>query len=307
LLGAVGFPIITLARLLRTRPLCLIAEETRTMDLWPVLGKKLIGDHKLAALTRLPGNGVFQIDITDLTLSLTEMPAAWNGLTLLVLSDMHFHGTPSRVFFDRLLEELQSGPSADLVCLIGDYIDSDTHFDWIEPILGRLAAREAKLAILGNHDLLHHPEQIRAELTRAGYRVLGNSWMEFTIRGVPCVAVGHEGPWFLPAPDLAAAPKKSFRLCLSHTPDNFYWACANRVQLMLCGHVHGGAIRVPLIGSIFVPSVFGRRFDAGLFEHQGTTMVVGRGLSGKEPLRFRCNPQVIRITLRHNHDLESGS
>ena len=33
-------------------------------------------------------------------------------------------------------------------------------------------------------------------------------------------------------------------------------------------------------------------------EGGGTVMVVGRGLSGKEPLRFRCNPQVIRLTLR---------
>jgi hypothetical protein len=44
--------------------------------------------------------------------------------------------------------------------------------------------------------------------------------------------------------------------------------------------------------------MYGRRFDMGVFEGNGTVMVVGRGLSGKEPLRFRCNPQAIRITLR---------
>jgi hypothetical protein len=35
-----------------------------------------------------------------------------------------------------------------------------------------------------------------------------------------------------------------------------------------------------------------------VFEAGGTVMVVNRGLSGKEPLRFRCHPQVIRITLK---------
>jgi uncharacterized protein len=112
------------------------------------------------------------------------------------------------------------------------------------------------------------------------------------------VMVGHEGPWFSPGPDLRGAPEGVFRLCVSHTPDNFYWGQRNRVGLMLCGHVHGGQIRVPVVGSIFVPSVYGRRFDMGVFEGNGTVMAVGRGLSGKEPLRYRCRPQVMRITLK---------
>ena len=88
---------------------------------------------------------------------------------------------------------------------------------------------------------------------------------------------------------------------MSHTPDNFYWG-ANGIGLMLCGHVHGGAIRVPVIGSIFVPSIYGRRFDEGVFEKGGTVMSVNRGLSGREPIRFRCNPQVLRVTLRVNRE-----
>jgi uncharacterized protein len=297
LLGACIFPFITITRLLRQPPVSMVAEQTRTLDLWSELSTKLIGDNKLAAMTRLPGNGVFRVDVTDLTLAVAEVPPEWDGLTLLVLSDMHFHGTPSRAFFDRIIEELLTGSPPDVVCLIGDYIDTDTHHDWIQPILGRLPAREAKLAILGNHDLLHNPERVRQELVSAGYTVLGNGWREIVVRGVRCLAIGHEGPWFTPGPDVSAAPSGLFRLCLSHTPDNFYWGQANKVGLMLCGHVHGGGIRVPLIGPIFIPSVYGRRFDSGVFEEKGTTMVVSRGLSGKEPLRIRCNPQVIRLTL----------
>jgi uncharacterized protein len=298
LFGIWIFPSITIKRRLRKTPTSVIAEQTRTLDLWSEMGSKLIGDNKLAAMARLPGNGVFRVDITDLTLALAEMPVEWDGLTLLVLSDLHFHGTPSRAFFDRIVEELLVGSPPDLVCLIGDYIDSDSHHEWLEPILGRLHATEGKLAILGNHDRLYNPERVRRELAAAGYAVLGNGWREIVVRGVKCVAIGHEGPWFAPGPDVSAAPSGPFRLCLSHTPDNFYWAQANKVGLMLCGHVHGGGIRVPLIGPIFVPSVYGRRFDSGVFEENGTFMVVSRGLSGKEPLRYRCNPQVIRITLR---------
>ena len=99
-------------------------------------------------------------------------------------------------------------------------------------------------------------------------------------------------------PDVRGAPAEPFRLCLSHTPDNIYWGRDNGVGLMLCGHVHGGQVRVPVVGSIFAPSVYGRRFDCGVFAAGDLVAVVSRGLSGKEPLRFRCHPQVIRLTLR---------
>lgn len=297
-LGAVVYPAVNLYRLLRRPPAVLLAATTRTLDVWRELGRQVVGDGKGQRAVRLPGNCVFKVDFTDLTLAIPTLPAAWDGLTILLLSDIHFHGTPSRAFYERVLGEIEARwPTPDLVCLAGDYVDTDEHHTWIGPLLGRLAAREAKLAVLGNHDLNHKPDRVRAELAAAGYRVLGNGWAEFAVRGERCVVVGHEGPWFGPPTDLSAAPVGPFRLCISHTPDQFFWGQRNGVGLMLCGHVHGGQIRLPGITSMFVPSVYGRRFDMGVFEGGGTVMVVGRGLSGKEPLRFRCHPQVIRLTL----------
>jgi predicted MPP superfamily phosphohydrolase len=295
--GAGVYPLVNLYRGLRKPPPCAVHERTRTLDLWPEFGEKLIGDGKGRRATRVPGNCVFKFDITELTLALPNLPPEWNGLTVLLVSDLHFHGTPSRLYFERVIDELTAGPVPDLVCLTGDFVDSDTHHEWIPPLLGRLRAREGRLAILGNHDGYHSPDRVRGALAATGFTVLSNTWLETTIRGVRCVAVGHEGPWFAPAPDLSGAPVGPFRLCLSHTPDNFYWGVRNGVGLMLCGHVHGGGIRVPLVGSIFVPSVYARRFDQGVFERGGTAMVVSRGVSGKEPLRIRCNPQAVRITL----------
>ena len=303
--GAIIFPLITFKRALRKQPVCVVSEQTRTLDLWPELGEKLIGDGKGRAITRLPGNCVFKFDMTELTLALPDLPPAWDGLTLLVVSDLHFHGTPSRAYFDRVFDELTTGPVPDVVCLLGDYVDTDTHREWIRPLLGRLRAKEVKLAILGNHDKDHDPERIRDELTATGCTMLSNTWREVTVRGVNFVAVGHEGPWFKPTPDLSAAAEGTFRLCLSHTPDNFYWGVAHNIDLMLSGHVHGGGIRLPVIGSIFVPSVYGRRFDYGVFERNGTAMLVNRGISGKEPLRIRCNPQAMRLTLKRQNEPEA--
>src|SRR5262245_17903492 len=75
------FPVVTLERYLRKPPVCVVSEQTRTLDLWPELGHKLIGDGKGRAVTRLPGNGVFKFDITDLALALPNLPPEWDGLT----------------------------------------------------------------------------------------------------------------------------------------------------------------------------------------------------------------------------------
>ena len=293
--GTVVFPAITIARLIWPRPACILDERTETLDLEEQLGPAVRGNGKWCWLTRLPGNCVFKVDVTELSLKLPRLPANLDGLSILLLSDLHFHGTPSKIWFDAIIDHLLTQPKPDIVVLAGDYVDTDTHHEWIAPILGRLQWNDIGVAILGNHDAYHDPEHTRRELDKCGYVVLGDHSREVTIRGERCLFTGNEAPWF-PAP--MAVPDGGFRVCVSHSPDQFRWAQRHAFDLILCGHVHGGQIRLPIIGSIFVPSRYGRRYDMGVFENNGTVMVVGRGLSGKEPLRFRCNPQVIRIVLQ---------
>jgi predicted MPP superfamily phosphohydrolase len=297
IIGAGLLPAVTAYRLYCQPPAVLLSETTHTLDLWQELGPAAIGAGHGRLAARLPYNCIYRVDFTEITLALPNLPPEWDGLTILHLSDVHYHGTPSRDFHERVIGELETRwPNIDLVCLTGDFVDTGEHHTWIEPLLGRLRGNEGHYAILGNHDSLHDPDRVRTSLQATGYAVLGNGWKEATIRGVRCLFIGHEGPWFDPVPDLKQAPE-GFRICLSHTPDNVYWGNAHGVGLMLSGHVHGGQIRLPIITSIFVPSVYGRRFDMGVFDVKGTTLVVSRGLSGKEPLRFRCHPQVTRITL----------
>jgi Ca2+-transporting ATPase len=91
-----------------------------------------------------------------------------------------------------------------------------------------------------------------------------------------------------------------FRLLLSHTPDNIGWARRHDVDLMLSGHVHGGQVRVPILGSLFVPSRYSRKYDQGVFFESPTLLSVNRGISGREPLRINCYPEVTWLTLKTN-------
>ncbi len=296
-LGLVVAPLAEIKYLLRRPAPQVVAEKVATLDVSGVLGYAPIGRTKHRRKCLLPGNQVFQVEFVEKTLALPRLPAAWNGLKILHLTDLHLCGTPDRDFYKVVIERCREWGTADLVAVTGDVVDSDWHHRWVLPLLGRLSWKEAGLAILGNHDKIHLPDLVRRRLRRAQFRVLGNRWETLQVRGETLAVVGHEGPWFRPAPDVTGLPSEAFKLCLSHTPDNLPWAKKLGIDLMLAGHVHGGQIRLPVLGSVFVPSRFSRHYDCGTFYEAPTLMHVGRGLAGQQPLRFFCKPEVTWLTL----------
>jgi predicted MPP superfamily phosphohydrolase len=293
--GCIALPLNTVVRLLRRDPS--LDKQGRVLDVAKYLGWRPLGDSRKRLLARLPGNEVFQVELVERTLRLPRLPAAWDGLTILHLSDLHFLGTPARDYFQFVMDRCAEW-QPDLVALTGDIVDSSRHMRWIVPVLGRLRWRIAAFAILGNHDHWLETSYIRRRLGRLGMIVLPNTWRQVEVRGEPLVVIGHEGPWLKPGPDLTACPREPFRLCLSHTPDNIRWARQAGIDLMLAGHVHGGQVRFPLFGSVLVPSRYGRRYDCGVFDEAPTLLHVSRGLSGDYPLRYLCRPEVTLLTLR---------
>ena len=294
--GTVVGPLCQIAYWLRRTAPQQVAVTSEIVDVAERLGHPPAGNRPGVCAWRC--NQVFEVEFTEKTLVLPQIPAAWDGATILHLSDLHYCGSPSRDFHRLVCDHAMKNGPPDLVALTGDIVDSGWHHRWILPILGRVRGKDGQFAILGNHDHYRDVTMIRRRLRRAGFRVLVNSWEPSTLRGEPIVVVGHEGPWQEPDPNLADAPIGPFRLLLSHSPDAIGWARRNRIDLMLAGHVHGGQIRLPLIGSTFCPSRYSRRFDCGTFWRSPVVMHVSRGLAGQYPLRVLCRPEVTRITLR---------
>ncbi len=90
-----------------------------------------------------------------------------------------------------------------------------------------------------------------------------------------------------------------YEILLAHNPDYFKQYKDYGADLTLSGHVHGGLIRMPLMGGIASPAVrFFPKYDGGLFTEDKSNMVVSRGL-GTHTLPVRIfNPAelvVIRI------------
>jgi len=72
------------------------------------------------------------------------------------------------------------------------------------------------------------------------------------------------------------------------------------LDLVLCGHAHGGQIRLPFIGGLFAPDQgFFPKYTKGVYELQDLTMVVSAGLGNSVfPLRFCNRPEIVVVTLK---------
>ena len=249
-----------------------------------------VAEHPHHFLVRLPGNQSLHLDLTERTIEVPRLPAAWDGLSLVHLSDLHFNGRVGKPYFQEIVR-LSNELEPDIVALTGDLIDRTRCIDWIGDTLSRLTARYGVFCVLGNHDVRRDPAAVVRAIENCGLCYLGGRHLRIEVRGLPLILAGNEMPW-LPAADLEHCPPPRrggpFRIALSHSPDQLEWARDHDFDLVLAGHTHGGQIRLPLVGPIFSPSRRGLRYMAGVFHAPPTIMHVTRGVSGSFPFRWNC-------------------
>jgi predicted MPP superfamily phosphohydrolase len=88
------------------------------------------------------------------------------------------------------------------------------------------------------------------------------------------------------------------RLVVTHTADLFV-DVPDDVSLTVAAHTHGGQVRLPIVGALFVPSRFGTRFVRGHYVEGGRHLWVTSGVGNSMvPVRFGVPPELVVLTLR---------
>ncbi len=222
-----------------------------------------------------------------------------NGLKIAAASDMHIGASlDERWLSDRVDQMLALKP--DLVVLIGDIVEGHGRpFHLIQPQLERLSAPMGVFAVLGNHEF-HGGENASPKLFHsAGISLLRDQWMEVR---PGLVMAGVDDPraerWIKKEYDpldrsLANLPAGAVIL-LSHRPGDVEKAAAAGVDLMLCGHTHGGQIwPFDYLTGLFHPFLEGR------YEVEDMPLIVSRGAGTWGPrMRLFERGEIVLITLR---------
>ncbi len=235
-------------------------------------------------------------------------------LRIAVLADLHV-GEPY-MGLGRIgrIVETANDLRPDLALVLGDYhashrfVTREVAPDEAAGALARLRAPLGRFAILGNHDYWDGVQPWRDAFRRAGVPLLENRAVR--------VGEGEAAVWVAGLASMLAIRIRRGQfhglhnlpgtlrqvrdeapvILLAHEPDIFP-TVPPRVALTLCGHTHGGQVRLGGWSPV-VPSKFGSRYAYGHIVEDGRHLVVTGGLGvSLLPVRLGVPPEVVLVEL----------
>ncbi len=240
-----------------------------------------------------------------ITVNSAELPVSFDGFKIAVLADVH-----GEVFGENssYLLKKTAATAPDIIVMNGDLIDEVSHLDMLPPLLDGLVEIAPVFFVTGNHEWAVGCVDELFELLEAyGVTVLRNEYRTLTIGDGTMVLAGIDdpnGPFDQKQPDelmdeIRTAQGDTFTLMLAHRNDSLDMWAELGTDLVLCGHGHGGVVRIPFVGGLIgVDRSFFPDYTAGLYEKGDTSMVVSRGL-GNSVVDFRLfnRPQLLVVAL----------
>lgn len=241
------------------------------------------------------------------------LPPGSPRLRILHLSDLHLRAGQRR---KRAFIESCADLSPDVVVGTGDYLGDDRSAAAVVETLAAIKPRLGALFVLGSNDYYgarpKNPfgyfrkrrgpfragipnttwQQMVTGLQEAGWQLISNRAMRLGDVEV----VGLDDP-HIRRHELTVATARAgggFRLAVVHSPDVAADLAALGYDLVLCGHTHGGQVRIPGVGALVTNSAIPRAMARGVHRLGEARLHVNAGLgtSMYAPFRFACRPEI---------------
>lgn len=237
-------------------------------------------------------------------IELPHLPAAFDELTLLHLSDLHVDMYPEAT---HALIEFVDKLDYDLCVITGDYRawtsgPIDAAMDGMRSLCTVL--KEPVYAVLGNHDSI----RMAPELEDMGIQMLLNESIVIERQGKKLFLAGIDDAHYYRVDNLEKSaegiPADAISILLSHTPEVYRQAAHCGFDIMLSGHTHGGQICLPGGYPLTLDASCPRYMGSGNWQYhtmKGYTSV-GSGTSIVD-VRLNCPPEV---TLHRLHRSETS-
>jgi len=264
------------------------------------------------------GYGVFRtlydFELHRIDVPIAGLPRALQGLTIAQISDLH----AGSLFSPRpMLEAISivNGLHPDLITVTGDFVNSDAaEVPLILPALNALKASLGVYGCLGNHDHYARVAEVASAVATTPVDLLVNAHRTLDIDGARLHILGTDNTGFYQHhADLPAALEglvtgnEESRILLAHDPtfwDTHILPDRPDIDLMLCGHTHGGQLGVELGPFRWSFASFAYPRWAGLYQEPRSDgsgpqyLYVNRGLGTVgPPLRLGIRPEVTLLTL----------
>lgn len=252
----------------------------------------------------------FRLGLSELTITTDRLPAGAPPIRLLHISDLHVERLTRR---EEAVVQLANEVKPDVIIITGDYVnlsyncDPTTHAQ-VRQLLSRLSAPYGVYATLGS-PTVDLREMVVPIFDGLPIHLMRHHWQRLDLgEGRQLALLGMDCTHNILTDEVRLAhlvrgiPNDLPLIFLYHSPELMPQAVQHEIDLYLCGHTHGGQVRLPLLGPIFTSSKLGRRYVMGLYRHGRTHLYVSRGV-GLEGLsaprvRFLAPPEVTLVTLK---------
>ena len=258
-----------------------------------------------AAAAFLIKDNQVDLEISRYDVASQMLPESFDGVKIVQLSDLH--GAEFGEDGMELVDKVGS-LEPDMIALTGDFVTDEGDLAAVEKLAARLVKLCPVYFVSGNHEFGSGLAiKVRNILERAGVKYLSNEYLTINRGDDEILLGGVEDPLayadMLSPDELAqkmndAAPD-AFKILLGHRN---YWMTEYPelpVDLIFCGHAHGGLIRIPGVGGLIGTD---RRlfpdFDAGQFNNGRYTLIVSRGLGNSVSIpRIFNRPEIVCVEL----------
>ena len=257
-----------------------------------------------ASLRRLGAhNDLYDLEVTRHDVFVEDLPRSFDGYRIAFLTDTHVASFHRRAYFREVVAQTMKF-RPDLILLGGDFVTWERHIPLMaELLLTGLEAPDGVYAVLGNHDYWANSDGVVAAMTARGVRFIINRSVALR-RGDEQIALIGIDELYRGKPDVEGTFSRVDPnvpcIGLSHHPDIIDRLYDRRIDLLVCGHTHGGQIRFPFFGSVVVPSKHEARYASGFHRTESVLMYVSRGIGAIPPLRILCKPEVATFVLRRD-------
>lgn len=241
--------------------------------------------------------------------------------TAAVIADLHgfCYGKGNR----RLLRAVRKA-DPDMILIPGDMIVGKHYrtYDTALALLRELKKIAPVYYSYGNHESRSHLRESRVHdafmeyerrLIREGITLLNNASVDFgediRLTGLELPMKCYQKGVATPYPqefveeNLGEASRERYQILLAHDPAYAKEYAGWGADLSLCGHFHGGLIRIPGIGSLISPQFQWRpKYDAGEFSFGQRKAVVSRGM-GTHTFHIRIfnRAELVVVRLKPQH------
>lgn len=267
--------------------------------------------------------GRTHVKVFEESIRIPALPAEFNGLRLVQLSDTHLAGFYNHPKHIRKVVEMVNKLEPDLICFTGDMVHNfSEEVDPFVDILRQLEAPLGKYAVLGNHDYgayfnweseeeeAANLERVKSQIRAAGFDLLLNENRVISLNGSSISIIGVENWGKPPFPQqgdlehaLQGADPDRVRILLSHDPSHWDLEVRDKeeIALTLSGHTHGMQFGIEIGNFRWSPSRWTYKHWAGLYGENGQQLYVNRGLGYTGfPGRVGIRPEITLLTLQQN-------